>query len=226
MKTTLASLTVFAGLVALTASASAQVYGIPGAGYPYYNNYHHASTVEQGVLDGYAAVTSSAGQANYFNSLAAINYQDARSRSIQNNKAYVESYFYMKQANTSARKPLRLTTEQLTAIAKDAAPDRLSPQDYDSTLGRLHWPAALLTDDFAAERDALESMFRNRSPGDMGAGSTFYADVKQLSSALQAKLGNHIAELDPAQYIAAKKFLQGVTVESTQPLVVRALASR
>jgi hypothetical protein len=225
MKTTLASLTIFAGLLAFTASASAQVYGIPGAGYPTYG-YYRASTVEQSILDGYAAVMSSAGQANYFNSLAAVNFQDARSRSIQNNKAYVESYFYMKQANAGARKPVRLNTEQLTAIAKDAAPDRLSQQDYDSTLGRLHWPAALLADDFAPERDALESMFRNRSPGDVGAGSTFYADVKQLSSTLQAKLGNHVTELDPAQYIAAKKFLQGVTVESTQPLVARTLALR
>jgi hypothetical protein len=225
MKTPLANLTIFAGLLAVTASASAQVYGIPGAGYPTYG-YYRASTVEQSILDGYSAVMSSAGQANYYNSLAAINYQDACSRSIQNNKAYVESYFYMKQANTSARKPLRFTTEQLTAIAKDAAPDRLSPQDYDSTLGRLHWPAALLADDFAPERDMLERMFRSRSPGDMGTGSAFYSDVKQLSSALQAKLGSHITELDPAQYIAAKKFLQGMTVESTQPLVARALAAR
>jgi hypothetical protein len=212
--------------MALTASASAQVYGIPGASYPYYNNYHHASTVEQGVLDGYAAVISSAGQANYFDSLAAINYQDARSRSIQNNKAYVESYFYMKQVNTSARRPVRLSTEQLTVIAKDAAPDRLAPQDYDSTLGRLHWPAVLLADLFAPERDALERMFRNRSPGDSGADTAFYSDVKQLTTDMQLKLGDHIKELDPAQYISAKKFLQGVAVESTQPLIARTLAAR
>src|SRR5438105_8523481 len=118
MKTTFSSLSLLASLLALTATASAQVYGVPGAGYPMYGHYHHASTVEQGVLDGYAAVVSSAGQANYFNSLAAINFQDARSRSIQNNKNYVESYFYMGQANASARKPVRLTQERLAELAK------------------------------------------------------------------------------------------------------------
>jgi len=226
MKTAFSSASFLGIVMALTSAASAQVYGIPGAGYPYYNNYHHASTVEQGILDGIAAATAAQGQANYFNSLAEINHQDARSRYITNNKNAVDAYFYTREANQSARKPVRLNTEQLTAIAKNAAPARLSPQDYDSTLGRLHWPTVLLADDFATERDALERMFYKRSPGDVGAGSEFYAEVKQLSSSMQQKLSDHVSELDPAQYVAAKKFLMGVTAESTQPVVARSLALR
>lgn len=226
MKTAFSSASFLAVAMALTSAASAQVYGIPGAGYPYYNNYHHASTVEQGILDGIAAATAAQGQANYFNSLAEINHQDARSRYINNNKNAVDAYFYTREANQSARKPVRLNTEQLTAMAQKAAPARLSPQDYDSTLGRLHWPSVLLADDFASERDALERMFYKRSPGDVGTGSEFYVEVKQLSSAMQQKLSDHISELDPAQYVAAKKFLMGVTAESTQPVVARSLALR
>lgn len=226
MKTTLNIASVLASVLTLAGSASAQVYGIPGAGYPFYGNYHHASTVEQGVLDGYAAVNSSIGQANYFNSLAEINHQDARSRYIQNNRSAVESYFYVREANQSARKPVRLSQEKLTALAKVAAPDRLSPQDYDSTLGRLNWPAALLADDFAAERDALERAFPNRSPGDVGANTEFYGDVKQLTSTMQSKLRDHIGDFDPAQYMTAKKFLLGVSYETMQPMVARTLALR
>jgi hypothetical protein len=226
MKTALYSASFLAGILALAASASAQVYAIPGAGYTNYGNYHHASTVEQGILDGYASVTAARGQANYMHSLASINYQDARARCIQNNKNAVDAYFYIKEANQSARKPVRLSQERLTALAKVAAPDRLSPQDYDSALGRLHWPAALLGDEFAAERDALELMFRGRSSTESGAGSAFYADVKQISSAMQARLQDRIGQLDPAQYLAAKKFLMGVTYETTQPLASRALAAR
>jgi hypothetical protein len=226
MKTAFSSASFLLSLVALTGVASAQVYGIPGAGYPSYGNYHHASTVEQGYLDGVAAVTASQGQANYFNSLAAINWQSARSQYITNNKNAVDAYFYTREANQSARKPVRLNTEQLTAMAQKAAPARLTAQDYDSTLGRLHWPAALLADDFATERDALERMFYKRSPGDTGAGSEFYGEVKQLSLAMQQRLSEHVSELDPAQYMAAKRFLMGVTVESTQPMVARSLAMR
>ncbi len=226
MKTAFSSASFLLSVLALTGVASAQVYGIPGAGYPYYNNYHHASTVEQGILDGIAAATAAQGQANYFNSLAEINHQSARSQYITNNKNAVDAYFYTREANQSARKPVRLNTEQLTAMAQNAAPSRLTAHDYDSTLGRLHWPAALLAEEYAPERDALERMFYKRSPGDVGAGSEFYAEVKQLSSNMQQKLSEHISDLDPAQYVAAKKFLMGVTVESTQPLVARSLALR
>ena len=111
-------------------------------------------------------------------------------------------------------------------MAQKAAPARLSAEDYDSTLGRLHWPSALLADDFATERDALERMFYKRSPGEAGAGSEFYVEVKQFSTRMQQKLSDHVSELDPAQYLAAKKFLAGVTVEATQPLVARTLALR
>jgi hypothetical protein len=226
MKTAFSSASFLLGVLALTGVASAQVYGIPGAGYPFYNNYHHASTVEQGILDGIAAATAAQGQANYFNSLAEINHQDARSRYITNNKNAVDAYFYTREANQSARKPVRLNTEQLTAMAHKAAPAGLTAQDYDSTLGRLHWPSVLLAEEYAPERDALERMFYKRSPGDTGAGSEFYAEVKQLSSTMQQKLSEHISEMDPAQYVAAKNFLRGVTVESTQPLVARSLALR
>src|SRR5215510_6238608 len=98
MKTAFSSASFLAVVVALTGVASAQVYGIPGAGYPYSNNYHHASTVEQGILDGIAAATAAQGQANYFNSLAEINHQDARSRYINNNKNAVDGYFYVHEA--------------------------------------------------------------------------------------------------------------------------------
>ena len=98
MKTAFSSASFLLGVLALTNAASAQVYGIPGAGYPFYGNYHHASTVEQGYLDGVVRghVMPRGGQANYFNSLAAINWQDARSRSItQTTKTPLTTYFSM-----------------------------------------------------------------------------------------------------------------------------------
>src|SRR5436190_2225545 len=225
MKTTFSSASFLATVLALTAAAPAQGIVTPNVGYSGYYG-HHASTVEEGVLQGFAALRSAQGQANYLNSLAAINRQEARSRYIQNNKSAVDGYFYMRQANQSARTPHRLTPEQYVTIARNAAPDRLNQSQYDSTLGRLNWPAALTDDDFAAERDALDRAFRGRSPGDAGAGSAFYGDVRQLTSSMELKLKDHIQELDPAQYMAAKKFIAGVGYESQQPLVARSLAIR
>src|SRR5262245_27712013 len=101
MKTTLASASFLMTLVALTAAASAQVPAgfIYGGYYP--GGYHHVSTVEEGILQGAAALSAATGQANYYNSLARINNQEARSKYIQNNKAAVEAYFYVREANQS-----------------------------------------------------------------------------------------------------------------------------
>jgi hypothetical protein len=43
---------------------------------------------------------------------------------------------------------------------------------------------------------------------------------------MQKSLKNHVNELDAAEYVAAKKFLMGLSYEAQQPLVVRALAAR
>jgi hypothetical protein len=83
-----------------------------------------------------------------------------------------------------------------------------------------------LADEFTPEREAMEGLFYKRAPDEIGAGSRFYAEVKRLSSVLQQKLSEHVSELDPAQYVATKKFLMAIAVESMEPVVPRSLALR
>ena len=71
MKTTLTYTSFLMTLVALTAVASAQGVALPNLGYAGYFG-HHASTFEEGVLQGAAALTAASGQRNYLNSAAAI----------------------------------------------------------------------------------------------------------------------------------------------------------
>lgn len=120
-----------------------------------------------------------------------------------------------------------LSTEQLTVMAKKAAPERLDATQYNSTFGRLTWPSALAVPEFAADRDGLDRLFGSRSPGDHGTDSAFYGHVRRvLTSSMEKSLKNHVNELDAAEYVAAKKFLMGLSYEAQQPLVVRALAAR
>ena len=88
----------------------------------------------------------------------------------------------------------------------------------------MNWPAVLSGDEFALERQTLDRAFRTRSPGDAGTGSAFYDDVRQLTSSMASKLKEHLEDLDAAQYMTAKKFLQGLVCESKQAPVARSLA--
>jgi hypothetical protein len=236
MKASLTSASLVLVVTTLAAVSSAQTVASPSLAYPSfgygYGDYgygYHASTFEEGVLRGRAALAQGLGQANYYHSLAAINYQDAYSRAIKNRQQAVDAYFYAQQANRAARQAQqspRLTPEQYVALARAEAPERLSEQEYNRSFGRLDWPAAFNAYEFNDERDELDRAFAARSPNDAGPASEFYASVRQLTSKLDAKLKTQIDVLDSAQYMAAKKFLLSLNYEAQQPLVVRALAVR
>jgi hypothetical protein len=236
MKTIFQFTTFAMGVLALAGSLLAQnggslsnlpVYPIGGWGYGFYGGYH-ASTLEEGVLRGWGAAMAGAGQANYLNSLAAINYQEAYERYLANRERMAETYFRLKainQAAREARRPQRLSAEQYAELARKQAPERLSERQYDRTMGRLNWPAPLLDEKFAPEREELTRLFQVRSPGEFGPSTTFYGQVRRLTGQLEAKLKEKLPELSPAEYMAAKNFLLSLSYEAQQPMIGRGLAS-
>jgi hypothetical protein len=238
MKTTF-SIATFLTALTLATAAFAQTSASPGYGYAVhpgntfypgtYGYGHHASTLEAGILQGFAALAAGTGEGNYYNSLARINNQEAYARFIKNREAATQTYFRIRQINLAGRdaeRSERLSSEQYAVLAKMDGPGRLSHQQYDTTLGRLSWPAALAGEDFAADREALDRAFRGRSPGDVGTDTEFYGEVKQVAAAMQETLRNHINDLDAAQYMSAKKFLMSLSYEARQSMVARTLASR
>jgi hypothetical protein len=233
MKTTLTAASVLtivlasAGLASAQSATSGVAYGALDGDYGAYGYGYHASTLEEGLLRGHAALAEGLRRASYYNSLAAINAQEAYARYIQNRQKATETYFTMRQTNRAAREaaaPQPLSHAQYVALAKKLAPAELSEGQYDRTFGRLAWPAALLSDEFAAEREALDRAFRGRSPGEAGASPAFTREVKQVAAAMQGKLKNNIDEMGAGQYATAKNFLASLSYEAEQPLVVRSLA--
>ncbi len=128
----------------------------------YYGSYYHSSTAAESYQRGFADVVRSAGAANLMNSAAAKNVEEARSQYIDNRLKATKTYFEMKRYNKEYRdanqKP-RPTSEQLFRLAKEATPKRLSPAELDPVTGKITWPAALNTEDYATYRDALNGLF-------------------------------------------------------------------
>jgi hypothetical protein len=230
MKATISSASFVMVVLTLAGAARAQGYATSSAGYgwdDYGYAYGHASTLEEGWLRGLASLAAAQGEGNYYNSLASINYQQAYSQYAKNCELATETYFKIKQTNKAAREAMRpdpLTYAQYVSLAKKAAPARLTQYEYNRSLGRLNWPDVLAGDEFAPERNAINEAFASRSHSDVGAGSNFYVEIRQLSTSLQAKLKEKVQELDMAQYVAAKKFLVSLSYESMQPLITQSLA--
>jgi hypothetical protein len=179
---------------------------------------YHSSTYEEGVQRGFADVVRSAGAANLMNSEAAINYEDARRKYIDNRVYGTEKYFQMRQINKTARTAERgrqPTMEDLIRYASERAPSRLSPSELDPLTGIVTWPALLRDPAFQDTRKALDELFVARSA--MG-----YLTAEQAAEAngaidgMRAVLKKNISSYPPQMYTSAKKFLDSLAYESFQ----------
>jgi len=79
------------------------------------------------------------------------------------------------------------------------------------------WPPIFLRDDFAAPRDRIDQAYADRDPQTGGAGSRFGHEVSQGVSAMKQTLREMTGDLAPAEYNAAKRFLDSLTKEAEQP---------
>ena len=98
----------------------------------------YASTAGQAADYGMAQVIRSQGYANLQNSEAAKNYEDARSKYLDNRLKGTKTYFEMRRYNKEYRQAEegpRPTSEQLFRLAKDATPKALTPTELDPVTG-------------------------------------------------------------------------------------------
>lgn len=181
----------------------------------------HASTATEGFLRGQASVVQSAGQANYLTSLAAINYQEAVRRNIENRGLYVRTYFENKELNRQFRERYSSgppSKERWARVVAAASPDRLTMDQYDSATGRLIWPHILRIDEYKAFRDRIDDLMAQRTPESSGNGSEIQREVATLLDGMSALLKSNIDTVSPSQYGEAKWFLLCVGYEAQQPL--------
>ena len=223
-------------------SAMAQTYGYVappvsnGYGYGYGSPYrgwggfgYHSSTYEEGVLRGAAELTRAAGEANFYNSMAAERYESARQAAIQNRKLATDTYFAMRKVNQEARaaeRPTRLSVDQYATIAQRMAPSPLAAQQYEPTTGKLGWPEVLMTKEFEADRNAIDAAFRSRDASDGGRGSQFAAHIATHAERMRQTLRGNIDTLRPMDYMAGKKFIDSVAHEANQLFDLRVVATR
>ena len=185
--------------------------------------------VEEGVLRGLGYLRRSTGETRYLHSLARINNQEAVSRYLDNREKNTETYFRMQQINRAAREadpPAAAEPRAASRLARQQAPEGLNPAQYNRELGRLNWPVLLNNEVFAPEREMLDRAFAARSPADVGAASAFHSQVKMLPARWKRSCRTTSPLLSPAEYMAAKKFVLGLSVESQQPMIFGALASK
>jgi len=222
MKKLSITLTLVVAMLAGAGAAKAQVY--PGAYYgpvivPYpVTSYHHASTAAEGYLRGGADVIRARAYYNMLTSHAMINVTEAHRRAMENQVRKAETFHRVRQVGLEAQAARRAARRSHTASARQVNVTRPAPQAPSAPEvlelrgGRIVWPTALQGDHYAAFRTAVERAFEP-SAGDGG----IVKDRALLTHAVRNMAGTlkqHVREVSPMDYVAAKRFLATLATQA------------
>jgi hypothetical protein len=177
-----------------------------------------ASTPESEAMHGMAHIIRNQGRAARNYSRANINNEEARSKFIDNQRKWTQVYFEKKEmlasykSRTSARQ--RESREKYLATNPSAPPPRMSASQLDRTTGEISWPTGLQLSQFDSQRQNLESLFAVRT---RATTTTVATDIRTAVDAMRTTLKTQIKSMAPDEYMAARKFLDSMSYEATQP---------
>lgn len=187
-------------------------------------DYHHASTLEQGYLDGLARLLRAEGITAYNYALAAVVTEHARDAWLRNQTLALDVRHLNRVKHREYRRIMRgppLTQEQLAEIARRRAPKELSMQRIDWQDGKIEWPADLRSKRFDADRKQLEKLFLESAARGYALP---YAEIKQTTERMRDTLREQIELLPTERYLAAKSFLTGLTQSARKGVTTVQLA--
>lgn len=179
--------------------------------------YHHASTIEQGWLDGWGNVVRSYGLADYNHSLAARHWQMAKEHALRNSVLAVDVRFERKLHNRNYRKLTArppITLDRAVQNSRDRLPSRLSADEFVAEYGHIRWPEGLMSAEFTPCRAQVEALFRERTSKSSGTGSANQQQICRAVAALEKQVSRRVREIDTAAYLAARRFLKSLKYEA------------
>lgn len=185
-------------------------YGLGYGGWGWgYGNYG-GGTAAGNYMQGAAQVIRAQGQYNEDTSKAMINYEEARTKYIDNRKKWTETYFAMKeqnQAKTAEKHERgRHSSEALATASRSSVPRGLSHEAFDPITGQLQWPEALMAPEYAQPREQIEQLLQVHAT----TGAANSVQIQQAVQSLNQMLKSNIQNLPANDYIAARKFLDSL----------------
>jgi len=207
-----------AALAGISQPARAQVrpfvgFGIGfGVGMGYGGYGYGGGTVASNYMYGMSNVIRAEGEYNLLTSAAGVNYEEARSRYLDNQKKWWQNYLQGQEAHQKmmAEKYAREkhSPEALASAAASGLPPQLSPDALDPVTGQITWPDVLQADQYAAERKELEQLFELRAKTTQTAATS--EAVRAAADKMTGILRNDVQTIPANEYMAARKFLDSL----------------
>lgn len=177
------------------------------------------------IIKARAAWITAVANAKATNAKTLQTLQEVRSKALDNNLKVAKT-FYDKRALYDAYKEShsrkRPTQEDLIRYSKASVPER--PANFQIG-GNICWPEVLLQDEFSDYRTLLDCLFSERKTSHNLLGSGVCCQVRNAVGKMREELRSKIREMNPAEYVAARKFLESVAYESRFPMLNQSWAA-
>ncbi|MGE5192970.1 MAG: hypothetical protein ACM3U2_10740 [Deltaproteobacteria bacterium] len=181
---------------------------------PWYNPYGYGygfggGTVEGNALMGMSTVIRSAGEYNLYTAEAGVNYEEARSKYLDNRRKWTQQYFQMRETRSAIdaqkKESARQSRDAYYAASKSELSRAASPVALDPVTGHITWPEILLADEFKKPRKQVDELFELRAKTSQAAGSSLkiHAATEELSRILRSR----VAKIPANEYMSARKFI-------------------
>ncbi len=198
---------VTAGYAVGAAAAHYGAYGYGGGG-----------TVYSQAQNANANTIRAQGEYNVQTTAAMSNYEDARSKYIDNQEKWTQVYAEkqralaaQKEADREAALSARERAKAFDAANPPSGPPRLTASQLDPSTGRIQWPIALTAVAFEGQRKSLDALFEMRVHTSTNADLASKVDkaTKEMKDSLRAK----IREIPSQDFLEARKFLDSLALE-------------
>ncbi len=179
---------------------------------------YRASTPIEGALRGQADVIRAGGEAAESYTNAAINYEEARSRYYDNKLKWAEVYWQRRRLNEAERQvdyDKQRSRRDAWRANQSRSVARLNPSQLDPSTGKIYWPTALQGAEYYSYRKKIDELFLMKAQTQSYPGLS--NEINQTTLAMKDELKKHIKDMPANEYIAARKFIEGLGTEVLAP---------
>jgi len=180
------------------------------------------------LINARATMIKSVADAQATNAKTLQTLEQTRSLTLDNDLKVAKT-FYEKRKLHDGYQALKVrkrpTREDLIRYSKDSTSGRPTGYQLDPVRGRIIWPEVFKRDGFLATRTQMSSLFENRKTTDSGLGSENCREIYNVAAEMRQQLRSVIREMTPAEYMAARKFIDSLAFEGQFKRQVEGVAS-
>lgn len=167
------------------------------------------------LMNAQAGIIQAIAAANTANANTASILENNRATIMENNSKACQTYYARRQARdtyaTMRAEPAR-TRNVEAQPASATRRSRLTTKQFDAVRGEIQWPAILNKEAYSPFRTQVDELFAARAAGNNVA--NFQDQVTVALDKLERALRADIRKCTPSEYMAAKRFLQGLAAEA------------